>query len=260
MKTLLTIILACCSIYASAQVDESKNFVYFYSDSVHYAKNIRPRTTLFNSINIRANSRSFPLNQVKFFQNIDGFFANTSRLKSFRTEGLSKRMIEGKVNLYREREFKTFSYNDDFDYHHYTHNNSNAIDVRMFYNKGYDDLKKVNYKNLSVDMADDQQAIDLLKGYNQNIRTSRILYVASGASLIGSLVAFLAHNKNNRIEHDFSGFGPNSNPPNMDIKYGGFPPVTYALLGASIGFAAVGYTINISGLKKLERSIETYNR
>lgn len=71
--------MACCSLSAHAQVQEFRNFVYFFTDSVQYANRIRLRPDALNSMQLRVDGKKIPLASVKFFNNEEGFFARKNQ-------------------------------------------------------------------------------------------------------------------------------------------------------------------------------------
>ncbi|SFC34790.1 hypothetical protein SAMN05421747_10930 [Parapedobacter composti] len=101
--SLLTFGLRDVCAQLSLQVDESRNFVYFYSDSVLYANRVRMRTDMLNQLVLKADSRRIPLRQVKFLNTDEGFFATTRRLPGLAKEQLSERVVEGRINIFQER-------------------------------------------------------------------------------------------------------------------------------------------------------------
>lgn len=245
--------MVCYGLNADAQVDESRNFVYFYSDSVLYVKHVRLRTDIFNSLKLNADSKRLSLEQVKFFNSDGGFFANTKELNAIRTVELAERVVEGKINLFQERSYRKFSSNWG---HVYPDRNRDRVDIRMYYNKGYDDLKKVNYRNLKTDMADDANSLDLLEGYRKSTNTSKALYVAAGASIAAAVITFLVKSNDKGSlsrDHHFDQF------PDVKRKSANFTS-GFLLLGGGVGFAIGGYAVNVAGLKKLEAAVDTYNR
>lgn len=255
MKKLLIVVMACYGLNAGAQVRQSENFIYLFSDSVIYARNIRLRPDFFNSLQLRADSRRIPLEQVKFFNNENGFFANTRRLNFGRDTEFAERIVDGRINIFQLRSYDPLL--DDRGYRDGRRRHE-AISIEMYYNKGYADLKKVSYTNLKMEMAGNRQAMDLLEGYRRSIRTSRALYIAAGASLVGSLVSFLvAGNTNNDQFFSNNGFGTQNSKSN--IKNPNFT-ASFTLLGIGAGLAIGGYTTSVSGLRRLEQAVDVYNR
>jgi len=248
-------VMACYGLSAGAQVRQSENYVYLFSDSVIYARNIRLRPDFFNSLQLRADSRRIPLEQVKFFSNENGFFANTRKLNFGRDTEFAERIVDGKMNIFQLRSYDPLL--DDRGYRDRGRRRE-AISIEMYYNKGYADLKKVSYTNLKMEMASNTQAMDLLQGYRRNISTSRALYIAAGASIVGSLVSFLITGSNNRAHlSSNTGFG-NQNSMST-IKNPNFT-ASFALMGIGAGLAIGGYTTNISGLRRLEQAVDAYNQ
>lgn len=252
MKKMFIIAMACYGLNAQAQTGGSKNFIYLYSDSVIYARNITLRSDPFGSWQLRADSRRVPSSQVKFFSNRDGFFANTRKLTIAGVNEFSERIAEGKINLYQRTSYDPLFYGH---HHEYGHSRQPDLDVRMYYNKGFGDLKKVSYNNLKSDMVDHPQSMDLLKNYKKSRNTGKLLYTAAGASIVAGLVSILVNAGGNRRLSNDTGFG----------KSPGFVDKTnfttgFILVGIGAGMAAGGYAISASGNRHLENAVDAYNR
>ncbi|MET4080951.1 hypothetical protein ABIB40_000896 [Pedobacter sp. UYP30] len=63
----------------------------------------------------------------------------------------------------------------------------------MFYNKEFGDLKKVNYYNLSRDMADNQKSIDFLNKYRKKRKIATAIYVGVGAAAIAGVIMMFSN-------------------------------------------------------------------
>ena len=251
MKKMLMVVMACYAFTARSQVDQSKNFVYLYSDSVIYARDVSFRPDFFDSWQVRAERRKIPTIQVKFVNNEDGFFANTRKLSFIGTTSFAERIIEGKINLYKE----IISDPDRYDWRHRSDERIDpTVDIRNYYNKGLGDLKKVSYVNLATDMADDAQSMGLLKTYRKSITTRNMLYSAGAVSLVASLVALMTSSKS---QMDAIGNSPMHGQ--TSYRRPNFLPVA-VLFGAGVGFGIGGFALHISSSRNLERAIETYNR
>jgi len=260
MKKLLIVVMACYGLTARSQVDESKNFIYFYSDSLMYAQSVKLRPDFFGSLQLRADSRRISLDKVKFFNNTEGFFANTRRLTFSPVSEFSERIIEGRINLFQQIAYDPLRYERGYR-HRYS--GRVAADPRMYYNKGFSDLKKVNYRNLMRDMADHPESMDLLKSYRKSINNSNIMYTAAGASILAALVTFVAQGTGgSRRSTSGSGFeSSQSGQRNFEssIRPANFT-ASFVLLGAGVGFAIGGYSMTIAGQRHLEQAVEVYNR
>lgn len=252
MKKLLIIVMACYGLNARAQVDGSKNFIYLFSDSLIYANKIRLHPDFYGKWQVRADSRRIPNDRIKFFNNEDGFFANTRLMNPLRVSSFSERIIEGRINLYQQTDYGPAGYGRG---HRYGRNYSQSVDQRMFYNKGFGDLKKVTYNNLQEDMSDHPESMDLLNAYRKSTNTSKILYAAAGVSAVAGLVSFIAKGKSSGIKSaDPFQYGskPSIDRPNFGASF--------LLLGFGAGFAIGGFTVQVSGYRNLENAVETYNR
>lgn len=249
MKKLLIIVMACYGLNARSQVNESENFIRLYSDSTVYAQKIRLRPDFNRNWVIRADSRKVPINQIKFFNNEDGFFANTRKLNLFDQTSFAERIIAGKINLYQEVAYSTTPY--EMDFYRFRDRTPQPVGTRMYYNKGYNDLKRVNYDNLSADMADNAKSIDLLASYIKSRRVGTIMYASAGAAIIASVVTLFSGND---IKRNDRGFG------NMPSFEGGNKTGSFVLLGLGAGLTVGGYLIQSSGARNIERAVDIYNR
>lgn len=253
MKKLIIIAMACYGLSARAQVDESRNFIYLYSDSVIYADQVRLRPDITGGWQLRTESRVIPSRSVKFFNNKNGFFANTRKHAVLGRYTFSERIIEGRINLFQE-----VLYEERWYERRYAPRGGaiSPVDVRMYYNKGYSDLKKVNYRNLRTDMSDHPQSLDFLAAYRSSLNTRNVLYTSAGASLLASLVSFVITSKRGgQSSEDFFSRTPGS----FDPKMPNFVP-SFALLGIGAGLAVGGFFVDQRASRNLENAIDTYNR
>jgi len=259
MKKLIFIVMACYGLNAGAQERQSKNFIYLFSDSVIHAENIRVRPDILGYFQLRADSKRFPLAQVKFFSNEDGFFANTRKINFNGDNSFSERMIEGKINLFQQISYEPSVYDREFN-HGYRHRSrrSLAVDSRMYYNKGFGDLKKVNYNNLKRDMADDMQSMRMLEIYRKSKKTTTILYVAAGASIAGALIAMVVGGLRD-VNNVGKGSGFGTHNSGVNLKDSNMTP-SYILLGVGVGTAIWGYSLDRNSARNLESAFDTYNR
>lgn len=254
MKKLLLIVMASYGLTAGAQVRPSRNFIYLYSDSVIYAQSIRLRADFNNYLQLRADSRRVPIDQVKFFNNEDGFYANTRKLNFVGVTSFAERIVEGKINLFQEVAYDPYLY--DYGYR-FRERRNETISLSMYYNKGNNDLKKVNYYNLKNDMSDQPESLQMLESYHKSIKSSTILYTAAGASVVAGLVAFLVTGTKNHKLPERNGF--NGKIDSFGPKHPNFV-ASFALLGLGSGFAIGGFYVSRTGRRHLENAVDTYNR
>lgn len=257
MKKLLLSVLACSALSAGAQVSDTKNYLYLYSDSIIYAKKILLRPDFSGYWQLRVDSRRVPVDQVKFFNNEDGFFANTNKLSFNRISQFSERIIEGRINLFQQRTYDPYDYDRSYRYGHdygHDHGRSSAVAVSTYYNKGFGDLKKVNYRNLKYDMADHPESMKFLNTYRKRSNLSKIMYATAGASMIAGVLSVLRTKSDNDNFPTGNHFGsqPSLKSPNFTA--------TYVLMGVGLGIAGAGYAVQSSGARNLENAIDAYNR
>lgn len=200
---------------------------------------------------LRADSRRIPSEQIKFFKNEDGFFANTRRLTFSGTSTFSERIAEGRINLFEETAYDPLVYRRGYRYS----NRQPVVEQRMYYNKGLGDLKKVSYSNLKNDMADRAESMNLLDSYRKSMKTSTMLYTAAGLSVAAGMISFLAKGSSNQSLSRGDGFGasrPGGKGPNFTTSF--------LLLGLGAGFAVGGFSTHASGSRHLENAVDAYNR
>ncbi len=248
---MLIVVMACYGLNARAQVDESKNFLYLYSDSVVYGNRVTMRPDYGGFWQIRSDSRRFPSEQVKFFNNENGFFANTRKINFLGAVTFSERVIAGRINLFQQT-----VYDEGFYGRRYFHRPmvQQPVDVRMYYNKGYGDLKKVSYRNLKADMADRPESLDFLTAYRKSLNTRNMLYVGAGAAVLAGLITFT-------IDGTRSGkfVGDGFNKTLVEPKSIGMG-TSFALLGLGGGLSVAGFLVHRSGSRNLENAVDAYNR
>lgn len=244
MKKSLIIAMACYGLSATAQVQESKNFLYLYSDSVIYADRILMRMDLSDRLHIQADSRRISSEQVKFINNEDGFFGKIRKRRTGENL-LAEKVIEGRINIFKSVSFDDLYYDQYHDKTGYRHlsvyrsryTSAQSVTGDIYYNKGYGDLKKISYSNLKNDMTNDKECLDLLEGYRKSLRTTKILYIAGGASLLAAVIVGV-----------------------VNVNRMGNTQADVMLFGISGGFALGGGLKQLSTDKKLEAAIDHYNR
>lgn len=193
------------------------------------------------------------LRNVRFLHTDEGFFASMSERPGLGREPLAERVIKSRINIFAERPYRYWGYAGRYGYNRRHRNSDNGVNMRMYFNKGYDELHKVSYRNLSLAMADDTESIDLLKGYRRSMNASTALYIGAGLTVGSSLVSFLAAARHNQADFGMqNGFARERSMPNFTTSF--------IMLGAGTGLAIGGYVLHFSGVKKLEAAVDHYNR
>ncbi len=234
---------------AFGQLDESKDFLYLYSDSVVYANRISLRKDFSGSLYFIVDSKRFHPEQVKFFNNYRGFFANVKDLTFNGETAFSERIRKGKLNLFEEKTL-TWNYDDDDDddaYGRRYRERPQVSSVRNYYNIDYGRLKKATYANLSRDLAENPESIQLLNKYESAKKAKVGLYVCAGASILAGFITIASTGSNNNdSRHGF-------NSGRKEFTGG------VLLFGLGTGLAAGGYLLSVSEPKYLKAAIDSYN-
>lgn len=236
MKKLLFIVVACYGLTARAQINESRDYLYLYSDSIVYAENIKFQPDFSGNLRVNVDARNFPIAQVKFLSTKDGFFGNTRRMGPLHTDFV-ERIMEGRINVFQER--------PPVQLPHFfgalaLPATQTSLPMSLYYNKGFEDLQNLTYHNLKKDMADHPKSMDMLKAYKRGKNVTTLAYVAGAASIIGAAVLATGNGQNAYSTGNFAG--------------------TIGLGTLGLGLIASGYFKDQSNRGRLEAAIETYNR
>lgn len=229
------------------------NFLYLFSGNIIKGKTIDLKEPLFGNQHLLIDGNKFKAYEVKFFANDEGFFANTIKLQGLSTSTFSRRVRKGRINLYERTSYNatamTYGYTGTAGFGgHGTYGSVGSFGVgaslphtKFYYNKGFDDLKNLDYFSLSKDMADDPLALSALNHWNQTRKKGNaFLY----SSLLVTGVSFIAFT--NKITE--------SEEPQVSIEWVG---LSLGISGLLIKYLAWDRSINPRNLKK---SIDIYNR
>lgn len=225
------------------QVEENKNFIYFFSDSVIYGRIIEYKTPFLRSSYLLVDSNKIQLNLVKFYCNETGFYANTKTVDFLGVSSFTERIRKGEINLYEKVTITTYPDHINYTTGMYTVGMPTK-NIKNYYNKGFGDLKKANYQNLSLDLADNPESIIYLNKYKSTRDAQTVLYIVGGATLIAGFATLI----NKTTDWD----GSDSQPE---------PNVTGNLVAVAVGAGCflVSYSIGFSKPKHLRSAIDKYN-
>lgn len=235
---LLLITFIIIQLAVTGQVNERKNYLYLKSDSVIYGKNISYKARSIGSSYFLIDSVKIRPDKVKFYKTNAGFYgiADNATLDPV----FALRIIKSKINIYTtdtlNSAFRRYAASDLITY-------EGTADKYHFYNKGFGNLKKIKFRNLQYDLADNPKSVLHLNKCRSIRGASAALYVAGCAAIIGGLVSVYAKTENNQ------GNGPK-------------PDFTFNII--AIGFGAsswiTGFVVSSAQKQHLEKAIETYNK
>ena len=227
-------------LFADSVEKTNRNFVYTFSDQIIKAHTIEFKEPFLGTSYLLIDSKKMDLNEVKFYRNYEGFFANTSYLSAFGTNSFSERIVAGRVNLYET--FKVSSYPGNFNPSTGMYMNGGfSAKISNYYNKGFSDLKKANYRNLSVDLADDPLSMSHIEKCKSINNTEITIAVIGGTLILGGFVAFI-------------------NSTDKDADTNNIPAGAITAIGLGTAACWVSFFISLSKPKHLRQAIVTYNR
>ena len=240
-KTILIIIGFLVQLSVIAQINSNKDFVYFFNDSIKYGE-VEFKSPFVGTDYILLNSEKISIDHIKFYKNITGFHANTKNVNFWGTPAFSECISKGKINLFEK-------VNVNHSMGHWTTSGmyvggGSSKTILNYYNKGFGDLKKANYVNLSLDLADNPESMKHLEKFRKLRNTQTGFYLASGAAVLVGFVTLV--NKTSGVDYD-------TEPS---------PNVTAELVTIGVGAVCgiVGYTISFSKPEHLRRAVNVYNR
>lgn len=229
------------------------NYLYLFSGKVIPGKSIELRSPVFGDRHFAVDDQKHNVKQVKFYQNDEGFFANTIQLQGLSSAMFCRRIKKGRINLYERTDFNntpvTYGYAGTAGFGgHGTYGTTGGFGVglalpqtKFYYNKGYNNLKEIDYHSLHNDMADDPLAISALNKWNKTRKNGNILMI-SGVVVTGvSLIALMSKTTEQKD-----------------------PNVTGEIIGISFGVMAMwvkyfGWDLGANP-KNLKKAIDVYNR
>jgi hypothetical protein len=223
--------------YADSIEKLNKYFVYTFSDQVISGNNIEYRKTflegksIFEKPYFLIDSKKIDYFNIKFFKNEDGFFASTKNLTE--SNYFMERVIKGDINLYEK--IKEYDNPVIFQTPPEMFPTNNRIFGKPinYYNIGFNDLKRINYKNLKIDLAGNSKSMLFLKKYKNIKNAQTILVVIGGLALIGGTKVFI-------------------NSPEYSMQS--------IMISTGVASLCISYFIGINRVKHLKNAIIIYNR
>jgi len=223
------------------QINENKDYVYFFTDSILYG-NVDYKKPFIGAAYLKVDSLKIQLDKVKFYKNQTGFFANSKNINFSGTSSFSERIRKGRINLFEKE-------NTNYNPGHFTSTGmymggTTSTTILNYYNRGFGDLKKANYKNLSMELADNPESLIHLNKFKSVQSTQNVLYVVGGALVVGGLATLI--NKTKDVDYDTE---PSPNVTSNIVTIG---------LGA--GCFLVSYTMSFSKPEHLRKAVDAYNK
>ncbi len=244
MKRLFFLLFGLTSFGISAygQVDENKYYLYLFSDSLLYGKEIEYKIPFLGPNYFNIDSRRIELDIVKFYQNETGFYANTKSLSFSGISSFAERLKKGKINLY-EKTTKSQAMGHINPSTGMYMGGGGFSKTTYYYNKGFGDLKKANYSNLIIDLSDNAESLLSLNKYKSLRKTEVTFYTIGAALFVGGFISLV--NKTKDVDYDTE---PHPNLTGNAI-----------IMGTGFACGIVGVTISFGKTKHLKKAIDKYN-
>lgn len=231
-------------LYADSIEKKYKYFLYTYAGEIINAPEIEYRTGFFRDSYLVADGRKYNPEKVKFYKNEEGTFANSKDIKFNSYSNFVERVKNGRINLYEEisthRHLSSYNSNTGLYSPGF-----NTKSIKNYYNFGFSDLKKANYKNLQDDIGDNPLCQPYLIKYKNITKTQNFLAgIGVGVVIIGFATLI------NKTK-DWDG---TDNTPE--------PNTTGNIVTLAIGSGMVwtAYFMSFSKPKQLRKAIDAYNQ
>ncbi len=244
MKKWLTIFCVLAGYVVFGQADSTNiRFVYLFTGEKIKSEVVEFRDQFIGSGYFLVGKEQYSADLVKFYRDANGFYANTRKLNMSGKSVFSKRVINGRVNLFeKEKMYTTPSYIDAAG----TYNpGASSKTIKNYYNKGFGDLKKATYKNLKIDLADSPESMGYLKKYRKYKNVQIALSIVGGALIATGVTSYFI--KTSDVDRN----APNYKEPNTT------PSMLIALAGG--GLVGCSYYLSFPKRNKLKKAIDAYN-
>lgn len=178
-QLLFTILLTILS-----QVTHAQSLVGLHTGEEIKHNNLRLKSPLFSRQYLLADQEiKYQLDNVRYYQNHDGYFLKWTK-RSGNYEFMQREM-EGAIEMYSVMRTNT-SYDPNMGMHSTTSSKLN------FYRKQNGDIKKVNGRNLSLDLAECPECLVEVKKGKTNSTISTVLFTAGMAIFVGTAASMLS--------------------------------------------------------------------
>lgn len=186
MKTSLFCFFVLCSVVVSAQLSKPAHKVFLASGDIVSGERLVYETAPTGKQQFTLDNKYFDSEEVYFFQNNHGYFANLSRVIGSNQERYALRIRKGNMSLYEEIEMEVYG-GDELRTE--SEPGSEVQDPMLASGKMYeyyqmagnDYVRKATYSNLKVDLASNTESVKHLTSYKKyRILQWAMLGVGSG--------------------------------------------------------------------------------
>ncbi len=172
------------SVNAQSSETTSKIFIQKNNGDIIYAPTIEYKTPLFKKSYLAYGNDKIDASEVKFYQILDDYYINLKPVG----KGFARRIIEGKINLYEQTTMNAAPMWGPSPAGFSVGMTSTTSHTSRYYNFGFEDAKVANYKNLMIDMKDNENSIASLARYQKNRNKRTLWYVIGGIAMVGGIL------------------------------------------------------------------------
>ncbi|MBI9034616.1 MAG: hypothetical protein JEZ03_09125 [Bacteroidales bacterium] len=222
----------------SQETNSPKTFIYLYNDTIREVSSLKLKYQAFDKNIIEADGHKYYINQVRFYQNEKGFFANTSSLSYAGSFHMVYCVQKGNINLF-EPDVNTYLNNiNHVPFYNYNPVTIMNVASAKYYNKGFDFIKMATYDNLSDDLSDNPTSMMHLEKYKKQSRLQNIVTIAGVAITAGGIIGLISTSSS-------------------DKEVISTPYFTGAIIGS--GILGFNYIFSLSKPEHLKKAIKAYN-
>jgi len=218
-----------------------KNFAYLFSGEKIHSTNIEYISKTFSKSYFLVGDKKIESENVKFYKDYSGFFANTINLNFTGGTSFAKREVKGNINLFKK---ESVSNTMIMGGNGMMGSMGPNYFVDYYYNLDeFGNIKKANYKNLKIDLSSNQNSMLHLKKFKSVNQRKTILYIVGGI-VVASGVASLI-NKTSNIP-------PGEETPSMTGSA--------VIIGIGFGTLVTNYLTTRNRHKHVVKAIEEFNK
>lgn len=214
-------------------------------------KSVKLKSRLIGKSFFKVEDQKINADKVKYYSDGENFYAN---LKSviLAKGAFGIRISEGKINLYEKTVNSQMHMADTnalpsgmpgVGVSHFSHSSMSLSNNFYYYSLGFGPIKKVIYKDLSIQMQGDIESMNYLNKYKRRSTITTVSKIVSVLVSVGSIVS---------IMHKTDGGNRKQPHSNLTVEYIG--------LGAASGFSILGLIMNSGKENILREAVIEYNK
>lgn len=164
LSTFMAATLAC---QAQITIDKLDHKLILFSGEVVNGIELKYEAPTLKQAQFIMDGTSFISDEVKFFQNSHGFFANLAKVHGANAERYALRIRKGRMSLYEEIEMEVYGGDEIKTGDEATMQDPMLASGKMYDYYNIDDLpvRKASYENLKIDLKDNEESMKHIKRF-----------------------------------------------------------------------------------------------